>query len=511
MPETATEQVQQSVLEKRTLSRYALLGLNGKPARTPTCRTTPSNRVLVEVSSASAHPGVPPTTYQRKWMQTEEDLTELEEMMVPSAVRSSHQARGPHHGRNWQLTDKVKVSKFTTGHLSKSGWTPINNPYWDTQLTEARSPGEIATRNRGHEVPSTTGSKAAGEMLLGAEESGQQNESPPFLDDKYFAHDGYLRYRKDSDRSRAKSKRSRILEEVEETEAVPYPKAIATEVLNGELDVTINTADLIDHKSLANSFNSAVTSLLKDQTTYGRKWELLGGDTLSPRTGQATPEKLTIRLRNIGTQQCEIHSFQKIPPEDIDWSNKKHIQEISRWRSEILRHHGLSLKRVNVMYTPEEDDWLILFHKKLKAVVETGRTVKMPGPVPTMEAFNNYFEGRILETSGGDRLPPRQARDETSLKGKLSNTNSTIWGLRDDTRRLLEGTRGGKLYVPIVTEAELRRYQEDSTFTTDDPDDVSKNAALGREAIVSRRPPPKRKSNETDSDKQESKRVKLSL
>jgi hypothetical protein len=88
----------------------------------------------------------------------------------------------------------------------------------------------------------------------------------------------------------------------------------------------------------------------------------------------------------------------------------------------------------------------------------------LPGPAAITTAFNAFFEGRVLKDGHGSDLPPREARGERSIKGKMAKVHTRIWHLRDVTRGLLEGKRGGVAYVPGITEDELERYRQDGTI-----------------------------------------------
>ncbi|KAF1828657.1 hypothetical protein BDW02DRAFT_478134, partial [Decorospora gaudefroyi] len=69
-----------------------------------------------------------------------------------------------------------------------------------------------------------------------------------------------------------------------------------------------------------------------------------------------------------------------------------------------------------------EEAWIMLHHAKVRAVIEAGHNIKIPGPVPVMEAFNTYFAGKVFKDEMGEGvLPPRPTRDLHSIRGKLGN------------------------------------------------------------------------------------------
>jgi hypothetical protein len=80
----------------------------------------------------------------------------------------------------------------------------------------------------------------------------------------------------------------------------------------------------------------------------------------------------------------------------------------------------------------------------------------MPSTVSVLGCFNNYFVSRVLKDADGEDLPPREVRDENSLRSKLNHTKDGLRSIRFVTRKLLEGKRGGSEYVLAITEDELR-------------------------------------------------------
>ncbi|KAH7093386.1 hypothetical protein FB567DRAFT_587820 [Paraphoma chrysanthemicola] len=232
------------------------------------------------------------------------------------------------------------------------------------------------------------------------------------------------------------------------------------------------------------------------------KWELLQGSTDMPRVGQPAPEKLTIRLRRKDSGETETHIFQN-PSTSIDWNDKKDIEEVSTWRSQVFRSRGFIIVKSSNYWLPIETSWLILFHKKVKGVIEAGHLVKLPGPAFVVDAFNDFFEGKILQDAAGADLPAREARDEISLKAKLAQHSSGIKPMRDTMRKLLEGRSGAMVYVPKITEGEFDRYLQDGTVLIDNAVEVDRPSSQPR-----LRASPKRKREIKDVIGIEEKRAK---
>jgi hypothetical protein len=139
------------------------------------------------------------------------------------------------------------------------------------------------------------------------------------------------------------------------------------------------------------------------------------------------------------TGEIEAYTFQVLSAQALDWSDRFHLAEVSRWRYNILKRPGIPCDRVNMPYFPIEEAWLLLFHKNIKAVVEAGYNVRIPTLYMIVEAFNEFFVDKILQNANGHDLLPRDARDEVSLHGKIRNAKFGIDAMRKTTRKLREG------------------------------------------------------------------------
>lgn len=269
-----------------------------------------------------------------------------------------------------------------------------------------------------------------------------------------------------------------------------------------------NLKEAVDSADVPNEVNAA-TKIPTSEPALERagKFELIEDDSHAVVVGQPAPEKLNIRLHGVGTDGDETFTFKNISHDSIDWSNKSHVLSVNKWRYGIFHSRGIAVKRVNVFFHPKEEAWLVLFHKKIKLVVEAGHMIKLPGPVPTMESFNKFFVGKILQDAGGDDLLPREPRDETSMKSKFQYVKSGFKNMRDVMRKLLEGKKGGVLYVPVITEEEFLLYQTDGTVANDDPTEEGKNAAIV-DGAERRRTSPKRKRELVVVDGMVEKRIK---
>jgi hypothetical protein len=224
-------------------------------------------------------------------------------------------------------------------------------------------------------------------------------------------------------------------------------------------------------------------------------------------TGNANPAKLTIKKRHLASGESKKFNFKAIPFRDIDWNNRTHIQQIREWRATIFRQNHFSTKKVYVWFTPAEDAWLMLHHRKIRAAIEAGHDVKILGPALIAEAFNAFFSGKVYLDETGNDMAPRPPREADSIRGKFSQRVGKLAEYRKATAKLVEGKKGGKVYMPGITEEELKAYQEDGTVGVDD---LGENEKLDivTETGNGKKTSPKRKREEKDDGEKEAKRVK---
>jgi hypothetical protein len=150
------------------------------------------------------------STYQRHWMQDEENLDELEQLMVPTDMRSANQQLS-HPGPYWQ---PIETTKYTIG-LSRTAhqWRPAENPGWATETAIRHNrAGSFVAVNTVVEEDAAFEVETSQEILgdeneidhaqLGDEEEFAPrstkytpNESEdPGVDPEYLDHDNYMRH-----------------------------------------------------------------------------------------------------------------------------------------------------------------------------------------------------------------------------------------------------------------------------------------------------------------------------
>jgi hypothetical protein len=128
-----------------------------------------------------------------------------------------------------------------------------------------------------------------------------------------------------------------------------------------------------------------------DGDTGGHHWIIVGDDESSPQIGVRAPNKLTIRLVHKTTKMEKVAQFKKLREDEIDWNNKQHIKAISMWRRQYFRRNAFPLKKKNVVYTPDEDAFLMIMHCKIKDAASGSTSIKAPATVAILNEFNHFF------------------------------------------------------------------------------------------------------------------------
>ncbi|KAI4677300.1 uncharacterized protein J4E88_007108 [Alternaria novae-zelandiae] len=497
----------------------------------------------------------------------DEDLEELEALMIPAEMRSSPRQPEASPNTEWQPIDKSswdpagfpttsgwhsindpafgenpsqdatidKSSWDPAGYQTKSGWRSINDPDFDEDFSEETPTDEPSMAHAG-DIPDEGEEDSVADFPSDPADDAKPLREPDntddVLDEKYFRHNGYLNYINnvedgDESDSATENKKTGVQTKLKTTK-------------KKELKVVFGSSpgkSAVPGKSLPSPKKSAKTSaqppatedtLTKDTGRDNLKvdakaerssspasssdepsgWEVVDGNIDAPRTGNKSVHKLTIKLHNNVTGESKTVTYTDVEEDDIDWKSKPQIVAITQWRTNVFKQHGIGTKKAAYPYTPLEDAWMTLFHRKLRATIDAGHVIKIPGPVSVMEAFNAFFEGKVLKDANGADAPSRPQRDVSSIRGKLDGRVSKVAAERKNMRGLLEGKTGGVLFVPNVTEDELRKFQVDESVAVNDPTEVGKNAALDAEGKKSRRPSPKRKRDENDAGDMLAKKTK---
>ncbi|CAN9264922.1 unnamed protein product [Alternaria alternata] len=435
----------------KRISHYADMGLNRPhplaPHRTPDFQ----NGDLIEATEPEKIQSVRMKNYLRALEEDEGDLAELSERLVPSELRSLAQQREDSSHYGWQPINKTKASHYNEwqltfgGESNPSGWTLV-----DSAATSGTSGGgtSMAITLAGQE--GTLGKPLAS--------LGQPVEG--------------------------------------------FAKRLTTKgkPMNDRDPPVHDTFD-IHHQAKAGTSEDTSSDEMA-------KWVLLEGNVDAPRTGNVSPHKLTIKLRNTMTDERKTLTYTEVEHDEVDWKSKQQIAAITRWRSGVFHEHGINTKKNVLMYTSLEDAWMTLFHRKLRATIEAGHMIKLPGPSNIMVPFNAYFEGKTLKDTNGEAVGPRPARDATSIRGKLDGRASKIAEMRREMRGLLPTDNGGPIFIPTITEEELLRFQNDGWVAVEVPKEASNDASSGSDGKGSRKSSPKRKREKGDAGEQDGKKAK---
>lgn len=522
----------------KRISHYASMGLNRPhplvPHRTPEIQ----NRDTIEAAEPGKIQSVRMKNYLRAPEEDEGDLAELAEHLVPAEMRSLAQQREDSSHCGWQPINKTKASHYNEWQLTFGGES--NPEAWklvDSAATSGMSGGgtsmaDTLARQEGDtpiakdlvtNTPATpVDAEMTGENLKDADNS-------LWIDEKYFDHYGYLNYVNSVDgnendellkiqtKLRTQDRKgvqltldpflstSPALEKPlvslrQPVKSFTKTLAIKAKSLN-DRDTPVHDTFEIHHQAKAETSDDTPSDEIGT-------WILLEGNVDAPRTGDVSPHKLTIELRNTITDERKTLTYTEVKHDEVDWKSKQQIAAIIRWRTGIFHEHGINTKKNVLMYTSLEDAWMTLFHRKLRATIEAGHIIKLSGPSNIMVPFNAYFEGKTLKDTTGEAVGPRPARDATSIRGKLDGRASKIAEMRKDMRGLLPADNSGPIFIPTITEEELLRFQKDGSVAVEVPKEAIKDASSGSDGKGSRKSSPKRKRERGDAGDQDGKKAK---
>jgi hypothetical protein len=110
------------------------------------------------------------------------------------------------------------------------------------------------------------------------------------------------------------------------------------------------------------------------------------------------------------------------------------------------------IRHFRIFFHPDEEAWFQLFHSKLRAGAEASEHIKLSGSVLITQLFSAYSKGRVLQDEAGQKLPPREACVELSIKNKIVAKDAKVGDLGDAVRKLFVGRCDGVLYLPTTTE-----------------------------------------------------------
>jgi hypothetical protein len=172
-------------IEYFQVSQYAKHGLNNRPL-TFVGWKDPSPGLTVHIPIYTERLPRLHETYQANGMQGDDELMELQEMMVPDTLR-----QGNHDGDALPIdlqavVQEARMSKYSTGFVTSSGWHPKNNSNWKIL---SRKPTKTKI------VSSTRMDNAAFDDTV---QNLSKDAATPLVDERYFDLDEYLEYVKRS-------------------------------------------------------------------------------------------------------------------------------------------------------------------------------------------------------------------------------------------------------------------------------------------------------------------------
>jgi hypothetical protein len=320
----------------------------------------------------------------KKYLKTlsedeENDLAELEAHVIPRSLADQREVSSAY---GWQPINKTETSQYTT-------WPLVDNQTTADTLAEDLSTTHITAAPEG-DTPDGVGSvtnpasdpvdsEKTGEILDDGDES-------PWLADKYFDHYGYLNYinnvedSKDSGepsaalggkkypvQSRLKvadRKRAQLVLDTSPLASPRNPTKRSAKLSTTE-DTLMADADLPVRHALEGGDKATRDNSPESSSDGAGRWELLEGNIDAPRTGNISIPKLFIKLRHTETGETKTVTYTDVEHEAIDWKSKQQVAAIGQWRIGVFQQHGINTKKDMIVYTPLEDAWMTLFHRKL--------------------------------------------------------------------------------------------------------------------------------------------------
>lgn len=176
------------------------------------------------------------------------------------------------------------------------------------------------------------------------------------------------------------------------------------------------------------------------------------GERKRATVGQIDESVLRMVCDDSATGEVKELHYRNMLHSTIDWNNAEHINKINNWRNQIYGRAGLKAKTVTV-WLDEEELWFELYHQLSIAESRT-RGILLPSTFAIREAFNNTFDGQVLQYKG-KALEPRGERQPNAFASKF---NRMCPQLRARSYMCTWG-KSGDVYVPKITFGMLKKYQ----------------------------------------------------
>ncbi|KAI9809966.1 MAG: hypothetical protein M1825_000399 [Sarcosagium campestre] len=136
-----------------------------------------------------------------------------------------------------------------------------------------------------------------------------------------------------------------------------------------------------------------------------------GIDRSSAVRGNPDNSKLLVKVR-VDDDESRDFLYHKT----VDWDDHKSIQQLNRWRQQVLRREVGKVREPFILFAQEEMDWL------KDALAGSG-----PGPVnwtETTAAFNAEFAGKVLPSAPEVKRPSRGEASLMSLRSRLASNDA---------------------------------------------------------------------------------------
>ncbi|KAF9700699.1 hypothetical protein EKO04_001452 [Ascochyta lentis] len=168
--------------------------------------------------------------------------------------------------------------------------------------------------------------------------------------------------------------------------------------------------------------------------------------------GQRNESLLRLPCTNIKTGKDQEQHFQKRNASQIDWNNRRHIEDINSWSNQIYTRAALYVKQVEP-WLPDEEAWIELYFHL--CIAETRkRGIRQPRIKETWQTFLRFFADRELIGKDGE-VVMREPRTNSAFSAKFRRFEE----LAERLQQCMRG-KSGDIFMPDITEAKLDRFKE---------------------------------------------------
>ncbi|OCK78350.1 hypothetical protein K432DRAFT_394839 [Lepidopterella palustris CBS 459.81] len=203
------------------------------------------------------------------------------------------------------------------------------------------------------------------------------------------------------------------------------------------------------------------------------------GDGDGSDSETSDPEKLTkkakanwkcLKVGVVEDDRLSFHTGVKVwiyPGKDkMDWHNKEHVRKANLWlRQNMRRANPKNRVKLTNKFVKEEEQWLAAFFEAERKEKEANGKHRMKKGVRVVKAFNDQFEGKVLDGHAGKR--PKRNEYQLNAYCHRSVMIRRAKGLSDYPGHITKAK--GLLTRKNTAKGEAQETEENSTSTQPQP------------------------------------------